>query len=50
MLANVLMLALAFGTLVIPVLWVLRPARLVNPYSPCGSPLTFRPALTENSL
>jgi hypothetical protein len=50
MLANVLMLVIACGTLVVPVLWVFRPARMVNPYSPCGSPLTFPPILTENSL
>jgi hypothetical protein len=50
MFANVLMLVMAIGTLVVPVLWVLRPARMVNPYSPCGSRLTFHPALTENSL
>jgi len=50
MLANVLMLVIAVGTLVVPVLWVFRPARMVNPYSPCGSPLTFPPLLTENSL
>jgi len=50
MFANVLMLLMAIGTLVVPVLWVFRPARMVNPYSPCGSPLTFPPLLTENSL
>lgn len=32
MLANVLMLALFYGVLVVPVLWVLRPARLVTPF------------------
>jgi hypothetical protein len=32
MFANVLMLALAYAILVVPVLWVLRPARLVHPY------------------
>jgi len=32
MFANVLMLALFYVVLVIPVLWVLQPARLVTPY------------------
>lgn len=32
MLANVLMMVLAFGVFVVPVLWVLRPIRLVHPY------------------
>lgn len=32
MFANVLMLTLAYGTLVVPILWVLRPVRMVNPY------------------
>ena len=32
MFANVVMLVLFYGVLVIPVLWALRPARLVTPY------------------
>jgi hypothetical protein len=32
MFANVLMLVLFYGVLVVPVLWVLRPARMVTPY------------------
>ena len=32
MFENVLMLALFYVVLVIPVLWLLRPARLVMPY------------------
>jgi hypothetical protein len=32
MFANVVMLVLFYGVLVIPVLWSFRPARLVTPY------------------
>jgi hypothetical protein len=32
MFANGVMLALFYGVLVIPVLWVLRPARMVTPF------------------
>ncbi len=32
MFANILMLILAYAVLVVPVLWVLRPIRLVHPY------------------
>jgi hypothetical protein len=32
MFANVLMLILFWGMLVVPVLWSLRPARLVTPF------------------
>jgi hypothetical protein len=32
MVANVVMLVLASGVLVVPVLWVLRPVRMVSPY------------------
>jgi hypothetical protein len=32
MIANVLMLGLFYGVLVVPVLWVLRPARMVSPF------------------
>jgi hypothetical protein len=32
MFANVFMLVLFYGILVVPVLWVLRPARMVTPY------------------
>ena len=32
MFANVLMLALFYVVLVVPVLWLLRPVRMVSPY------------------
>jgi hypothetical protein len=32
MLANLVMLALAYGMLVVPILWLTRPIRMVNPY------------------
>ena len=32
MFANELMLAMYYGVLVVPVLWVLRPARMVTPF------------------
>jgi hypothetical protein len=32
MIANVLMLVLFYSVLVVPVLWVLRPVRMVTPY------------------
>jgi hypothetical protein len=32
MLANILMMVLAYGVFVVPVAWVLRPIRLVHPY------------------
>jgi hypothetical protein len=32
MVANVLMLILFYSVLVVPVLWVLRPVRMVTPY------------------
>jgi hypothetical protein len=32
MFANIMMLILAYAVLVVPVLWVLRPIRLVHPY------------------
>jgi len=32
MFANGLMLVLFYGVLVVPVLWVLRPARMVTPF------------------
>jgi hypothetical protein len=32
MFANVLMLVLFYAVLVVPVMWSLRPARLVTPY------------------
>jgi hypothetical protein len=32
MFANVLMLVLFYGVLVVPVLWFLRPVRMVTPY------------------
>lgn len=50
MLANLLMLTLAFGTLLVPFVWMTRPLRLVNPYSQCGRRLTYHPALTEVTL
>ena len=50
MLANLLMLTLAFGTLVVPVLWLARPLRLVNPYAQCGRRVSYYPALTEATL
>ena len=50
MLANLLMLTLALGTLLVPVFWMTRPLRLVNPYSQCGRRLTYYPALTEATL
>lgn len=48
MVANALMLALAYLVLVVPFLWVLRPVRLVNPFSNAGRPLTFPTPLTES--
>lgn len=32
MLANLVMLALAYGMLVIPILWLTRPIRMVSPF------------------
>jgi hypothetical protein len=32
MVANVLMLVLFYGVLVVPVLWLFRPARVVTPF------------------
>ena len=32
MLINLAMLALAYGMLVIPALWLARPVRMVNPF------------------
>jgi hypothetical protein len=32
MIANLLMLALFYGVLVVPMLWSLRPARTVSPF------------------
>lgn len=32
MLINALMLALGYGLLVVPMLWLARPVRMVNPY------------------
>jgi hypothetical protein len=32
MFANELMLVMYYGVLVVPVLWVLRPARMVTPF------------------
>jgi hypothetical protein len=32
MIANVVMLVLACGVLLVPSLWVLRPVRMVTPY------------------
>jgi hypothetical protein len=32
MVANVLMLVLFYGVLVVPVMWSFRPARMVTPY------------------
>jgi hypothetical protein len=32
MLANLIMLVLAYGMLVVPILWLTRPIRMVNPY------------------
>jgi hypothetical protein len=32
MLANILMLILFYGVLVVPILWALRPVRLVTPF------------------
>jgi hypothetical protein len=32
MLINITMLTLAYGMLVIPVLWLARPVRMVNPF------------------
>ena len=32
MLVNLIMLALAYGMLIIPVLWLTRPIRMVNPF------------------
>ena len=32
MIANGLMLVIYYGVLVVPVLWVLRPARMVTPF------------------
>jgi hypothetical protein len=50
MLADFLMLAMAFGTLLVPVIWMTRPLRLVNPYSQCGPRLPRYPLLTEATL
>jgi hypothetical protein len=50
MLANLLMLTLAIGTLLVPMVWITRPLRLVNPYSQCGRKLAWHPALTEATL
>jgi hypothetical protein len=50
MIANLLMFTLALGTLLVPVVWMTRPLRLVNPYSQCGRKLTYYPALTEATL
>lgn len=32
MIANILMLVLAYVVLVVPMLWVLRPVRMVHPF------------------
>jgi hypothetical protein len=32
MLVNLLMLALAYGMLIVPILWLTRPIRMVNPF------------------
>jgi len=32
MLANLIMLALAYGMLVLPIFWLTRPIRMVSPY------------------
>ena len=50
MFANLLMFALALGPLVVPLVWMTRPLRLVNPYSQCGRKLTYYPVLTEATL
>jgi hypothetical protein len=50
MLANLLMLTLASATLIVPLVWMTRPLRLVNPYSQCGRKLPYYPALTEATL
>jgi hypothetical protein len=50
MFSNLLMLTLALGTLIVPVIWMTRPLRLVNPYSQCGRKLPYYPALTEATL
>lgn len=50
MFADWLMLGLAFGTLLVPLVWMSRPLQLVNPFAQCGPKLTYRPALTEVTL
>ncbi|HZN33001.1 MAG TPA: hypothetical protein VFB80_04250 [Pirellulaceae bacterium] len=50
MLADLLMLAMALGIVLVPVIWMTRPLRLVNPYSQCGPRLPRYPLLTEATL
>jgi len=50
MFANLLMFVLALGTLIVPLVWMTRPLRMVNPYSQCGRRLTYYPALTEATM
>jgi hypothetical protein len=45
--ANVLMLAVAFGLAGTVALWLARPPRTVNPFISCGSNLNFHSGLTE---
>jgi hypothetical protein len=48
--ANVAMLAVAFGVAGTVALWLARPPRTVNPFCSCGTNLNFHSGLTETLM
>ena len=50
MLANILMLTLALGTLLVPVYWMTRPLRTGQSLFTVRPPAHVSPALTEATL
>jgi hypothetical protein len=48
MLANLAMLIIGYGLLVVPLVWLARPVRMVNPFWTCGLPVQIRSSARRN--